>query len=115
MQNLGSDLQQPVPADETPSLKTTHPLAGGVAALRRIAFVLLLAGAAEIAVWFGNVRVFGGSGGIFSSIAIGVIAGTLLLAVTMAVLAYVVDLQIYINADKTMQADLAEHRSLTTT
>jgi hypothetical protein len=114
MQNPGSGLQ-PVPAVETSALKSAHPLAGGVVALRRIAFILLLAGAAEIAVWFGNVRLFGGSGSVFSNVALGVIAATLFLAVTMALLAYIVDLQIYINSNRTMQADLAEYRSFTTT
>jgi hypothetical protein len=108
MENPGSDL-----LDSTPSTEPAHPLRGGIAALRRIAFVLLLAGVAETAVWYGNARL-AGSAGTFTSIAIVVIAGTLFLSATMAVLAFIFDLLIFVNANKTTLPGTAESRPLTT-
>ena len=109
MKNQGSDL-----LDSAPLTEPTHPLAVVVAALRRIAFVLLLAGVAEATVWYGNVRFSGAPGGTFTSISIGVVAGTFFLAVGMAVFAFILDLLIYINSDKATHPGPAEHRPLTT-
>ncbi len=105
MKYQGSDVRDP-----GRSMEPAHPLAGVVTALRRIAFVLLLAGVAETVVWYGNVRLFYASGGTFTSFAIGVIAGTLLLASTLIVLAFVLDLLLFTNAAKTMRPDIAESR-----
>ncbi len=109
MKNQGSDL-----LDSAPLTEPTHPLAAVVAALRRIAFVLLLAGVAEATIWYGNVRFSGAPGGTFTSIAIGVVAGTFFLAVAMAVFAYILDLLIYGNSDKAMHPGTAECRPLPT-
>jgi uncharacterized membrane protein HdeD (DUF308 family) len=108
MKNLGSDLPSPAPS------MPTHPLTGFVATLRRVAFMLLLAGVAETAVWFGNVRLVGTSGGTFTSIAVGVIAGTLLLAAAMTVTAFILDLLIAVNSGKTNHHGTVEARPLTT-
>jgi hypothetical protein len=108
MENLGTDLP-----DSAASVGRTHPLAGAVAGLRRFAFVLLLAGAAEIPIWFGNIRVSGAPAGAFTSIAIGVIAGTFFLAAALTVIAFVVDLLIHLNSG-TKDPGTAEHRPLTT-
>ena len=105
MKNQGSDLRDPAP-----SMEPAHPLAGVVTASRRIAFVLLLAGVAETFVWYGNVRMFYASGGTFTSFAIGVIAGTLLLASILMVGAFILDLLIFANAAKTVRPDTAGSR-----
>ncbi len=108
MENLGTDLP-----DSAASVGQTHPLAGAVAGLRRFAFILLLAGAAETAIWFGNIRFSGAPAGAFTSIAIGVIAGTFFLAAALTVLAFVVDLLLYLNSG-TRDPGTVEHRPLTT-
>ncbi len=109
MENLGTEF----PAS-APSREPTHPLAGVISALRRVAFILLLAGAAETAIWYGNVHLSGAPGGSFGSIAVGVIAGTFFLAATMAVLAFILDLQIFVNGGQTANPATAEYRPLTT-
>jgi hypothetical protein len=93
---------------------STHSLTGVVAALRRVAFILLLAGVAEIAIWYGDVRLSGSSGGAFTSIAVGIVAGTLLLAAAMTVFAFVLDLLIAVNVGKTHHHRGTESRPFTT-
>ncbi len=107
-----TNLEGDIPSRVAPT--PTHPLTGVVAALRRVAFVLLLAGAAETAIWYGNVRLSGSSGGAFTSIAVGIIAGTLLLAAAMTVSAFILDLLIAVNVGKTHHQRRAESRPFTT-
>jgi hypothetical protein len=84
-----------------------------VSTLRRVAFVLLFAGAGGAAVWFGDVRL-SAPGGTFTSVAVGLGAATLFLAATMAVLAYVLDLLIYANSSPSLHPGTVECRPLTT-
>jgi hypothetical protein len=68
-----------------------------VTALRRVSLFLALAGLAEAVVWFGNVRLSGSSGGAVTNIFVATFGGALALAVAMAVIAYVLELFIYLN------------------
>ena len=55
------------------------------------------AGLAEVAVWFGNVRLAGSSGGTVTNIFVATFSGALFVAVALAVFAYVLDLVLYFN------------------
>jgi hypothetical protein len=68
-----------------------------VRALRRVSLFLLIAGLAEAIVWYGNVRLFGSSGGTLTDVFVATFGGALLVAVVMTVCAYVLDLLMYFN------------------
>ena len=78
-------------SSELEPLRQSRPIRshGVVAALRRVALILLLAGVAETAVWYGNSASTGTSGGAFTNIAVGIIAGAFFLARVMTVLAFI--------------------------
>jgi hypothetical protein len=67
-----------------------------VATLRRIALFLLLAALAEVIVWYGNLRLYGSSEGTATNIFVATFGVALLLAVATAVLAFVLDLLMYV-------------------
>jgi len=81
-------------ADEFTDTWTTRWV---VRALRRVSLFLLIAGLAEAIVWYGNVRLFGSSGGTLTDAFVATFGGALLVAVVMTVRGYVLDLLMYFN------------------
>jgi hypothetical protein len=81
-------------ADEFIDTRTTPWV---VRVLRRVSLFLLIAGLAEAIVWYGNVRLFGSSGGTVTDIFVATFAGALLVAVVMTVCAYILNLLMYLN------------------
>jgi hypothetical protein len=68
-----------------------------VTVLHRVSLFLLIAGLAEAIVWYGNVRLFGSSGSTVTDVFVATFAGALLVAVVMAVGAYILNLLMYLN------------------
>ena len=69
----------------------------GVTALRRVSLFLLIAGLAEAVVWYGNFRLFGSSGGTVTNVFVATFGAAVLVAVVMAVCAFVLELLKYFN------------------
>ena len=63
--------------------------------------------------WYGDVRLSGAPGGALTSVAVGVIAGTLLLAAILTVFAFILDLLIFVNFGQVHHPGAAESRPLT--
>ena len=98
MNDMGDALRNVGPNDaEANELTDTWTTPWVVRALRRVSLFLLIAGLAEAIVWYGNVRLFGSSGGTVTNVFVATFGGALLVAVVMAVCAYVLDLLMYFN------------------
>jgi hypothetical protein len=82
---------------EADELTETWSTPGVVRALRRVSLFLLITGLAEAIVWYGNVRLFGSSGGSVTNVFVATFGGALLVAVVIAVCAFVLELQMYLS------------------